>query len=168
MDDLVEAVASGKTKLASGSDLLEPLRSQSFMVRSNDPDAIQRCSRLRGERVSGGMNGKHVQQRTCGLCSGHSLHVDRRRWALRMEVSVDSKLLWSHRKKQRQLLRKSVSGADRASRNYTGLSGYNCRGGCHSPSLRVFEHIDEMNLAITHLCVNFAIATKETHRSGFK
>ena len=92
MDDLVEAVASGKTRLASGSDLLEPLRSQSLMVRSNDPDAIQRCSRLRKENVSGGMNGKLVQQRTYGLSSGHSLHVDRQRGALRMEVGVDSKL----------------------------------------------------------------------------
>lgn len=46
MDDL-EVVASGKTRLASGSVLLDPLRSQILMVWSNDPDAIQRCSRLR-------------------------------------------------------------------------------------------------------------------------
>ena len=46
MDDL-DVVASGETRLASGSVLLEPLRSQILMLWSNDPDAIQRCSRLR-------------------------------------------------------------------------------------------------------------------------
>ena len=73
MDDL-DVVASGETRLASGSVLLEPLRSQILMLWSNDPDAIQRCSRLRSRRL-GGLNKKCIKQRTCERCSGHSRHV---------------------------------------------------------------------------------------------
>ena len=56
MDDLVEAVASGKMRSVSGSDLLEP--SQSLIMRLNDPDVIWRCLRLRREKVSGSKNGR--------------------------------------------------------------------------------------------------------------